>query len=122
MLRSLHIDQHSCVGHSHHHPVTFYITDSRRKVEICNLLFLINTEEYQRLSELKIMFYLIVFTLTEHLHDKLIQRVIIALTHFNGIPCITTLHLSLQPHLFSLLAKGLLLSCILHLEQEPLLL
>ena len=67
------------------------------------------------------MLYLIV-ALTEHLDHELVEGVIVTLAHLQGIPGITTLHLPHQPHLLGLLAEGILLCGILHLEQQPLLL
>ena len=63
-----------------------------------------------------------VITLTEHLYHQLIERVIVALAHLQGVPGITTLHLPHQSHLLGLFTEGILLGSILHLEQQPLLL
>ena len=67
------------------------------------------------------MLYLVI-TLTEHLYHQLIERIIVALSHLQGIPGITTLHLPHQSHFLGLFAEGILLGGILHLEQQPLLL
>ena len=80
------------------------------------------SKECHRPAVLEIMLYLIVIPLTEHLDDELVQRVIITLPHFKRIPGIAPFHFPLQTHLFGLLAEGILLGCIFHLEQQPLLL
>ena len=79
------------------------------------------SKEYHGFPELEVMFYLLV-ALAEHLYHQLVQGIIIAFAHLQGIPGITALHLPLQPHLFGLLTEGFLLGLILHLEQQPLLL
>jgi hypothetical protein len=68
------------------------------------------------------MLYLILAAQAEHLYHQLVQRVVVALSHPQRPPGITTLHLPLQPHLLGLLAESLLLRLILQLEQQPLLL
>ena len=68
-------------------------------------------------SELEVVLYLIVVALAEYLHDELVERVVVALAHADGIPCITALHLPLQSHLLGLLAVGFLFCSVLHLEQ-----
>ena len=64
----------------------------------------------------------VLIALAEDFDDKLIQRVVVAFSQLEGIPCITTLYLPLQTDILGLLAVGFLFSGILHLEQEPLLL
>jgi hypothetical protein len=67
------------------------------------------------------MLYLIFAALTEYLYHQLVQRVVVALSHPQRPPGITTLHLPLQSHLLGLLAESLFLSSVLHLEQQFLL-
>ena len=122
VLCPLHVYQMPVVRHSHHHTVSVDIADGSRKVEILNLILVVNAEKGHGPPELEVVFYLVVVTLPEHLHHQLVQRVIVAPAHLQRIPCITALHLPLQTHLLGLLAKGLLLSLILQLEQQSLLL
>ena len=119
---SLHVNELSVVRHGHHHLVAVDIADGSRKVEVSDLPLLVDAEEGHRPAELEVMLYLVILALTVHLHDELVQRVIVAFAHPHGIPGIAALHLPLQPRCLGLLAKGLLLSGILHLEQQPLLL
>ena len=122
LFSALHINQLPVVWHSHHHPVAIHVAHTGGKVEIFDLVLFIDTEKSHRSAKLKIMFYLIVVALTENFNHELVQRVIIAFAHFQRKPGITTFHLSLQAHRLGLLAKSLLLSLILQLEQQPLLL
>ena len=117
----MHVDELTVVGNGNHHPVAIDITDRGGKIEVMNLILSVDTEEYHRLSELEVMFDLLI-ALAEHLHHQLVQGVIITSAHLQGIPGVTALHLPLQSHLFGLLTEGFLLGLILHLEQQPLLL
>ena len=73
ILSSLNINKLTIVGHSHHHPVTINITDGTRKREVFDLILIILLEKHHRSSELEIMFYLIIFALTEHLNNELVE-------------------------------------------------
>ena len=118
----LHIDQLTVVGHDHNHSVALDIADCSGKGEVMDLFSAVDAEKDHRFTKLEVMLDLIVLALTEHLDYQLVQRVIVALTHAEGPPGITALHLPLQAHFLGLLAESLFLGLILQLEQKPLLL
>ena len=121
MLCTLHVDELAVIRHGDNHPVAIHITHGARKRKVFDLWRTwrtrLTSKESHRPSKLKIMLYVVVVILSEHLHHKLVQRVIIALPHLQRIPCITTLNLPLQPHLLGLFAESFLLRLILQLEQ-----
>ena len=130
VLCPLHIDKLAVVRHSDHHPVAIDIADGACEIEVadgisgfpgCPRSSKIYAEKTDRSPEFEVMLYLVI-TLTEHLYHQLIERVIVALAHLQGVPGITTLHLPHQSHLLGLFAESILLGGILHLEQKPLLL
>ena len=81
ILCPLHIDQLAVVRHSHHHTVAIDIADGACEVEIMEDAGLsrksgmsgFDSKKAHWFTKFKVMLYLVVLTLTEHLHDQLIE-------------------------------------------------
>ena len=126
-LGTLHIDEPSVVRHDHHHAVAIDIADGRREVEVADLALLVDAEEGHRPAELEVLAWrahllgLLVGGM-EDFEAQLVERIVVAAPHAQGPPGIAALHLPRHTHFLGLASKGLLLSLIFQLQQEPLLL
>ena len=83
----------------------------------------ISGKENNRFAKLEVMLnvdIIIADRLPMHLDDELIERVVVAFTHTQWKPSVTTLDNSLQSHGFGLSAKGFFLREVLYLEQHAL--
>ena len=89
-------------------------------IEILYLVVFIYTKELNRLAVFKTMVNVILIlrlVLVVYLHNKLVERVVIALACRNWIPAQSRMNLALDAHLLCLNAEFFFLRFIFHCQQ-----
>ena len=114
---SLQLHQGSGRGERHHHPILLHVADGGGEGEVVEPSAEVGGEKTDGATRLEVVLHLLVLRAT-HLHDQLIQGVVIASPRAEGIPAKSLLDTSLQSRAFRLLLILRLLIGIFLLQQR----
>ena len=110
---------HQCRGsrQDDHHAVFVHIVHRGGEVEVVQPFRCVLGEEAHGASEFEYVLDVLVFA-AFYFDDQLVERVVVAPSHAEGIPAHSALHFPSDAHRLGLLAEGFLLVFILHTQEQ----